>query len=117
VDADGYHVYEIRWYATYNPVPALDRQRYTATHFQLILHPVAGTGDVVADQFEMHHDITTNPGDAATFWVSLSTRAKAGDELSLTVRPSAAHAGLQLKKDASDRAKTSKVIVKRLNIQ
>jgi hypothetical protein len=115
VDADGYHVYEIRWYATYAALPA--QQVHTATHFQLILHPVAGTEDVIADEFEMYHDITTAANDAVTFWVSLSTRAKAGDELSLIVRPTLAPAGLWLRKDALDRAKTTKIIVKRLNMQ
>jgi hypothetical protein len=46
----------------------------------------------------------------------LSTaQAHAGDRLSLTVRPSIAHAGLQLRKDS--KLTTSKIIVKRLNLQ
>jgi hypothetical protein len=113
VKADGYHVYEIRWYATYASAPG--RQVYTATHLQLILRSAATGVETVADEFEMYHDITTTAGDAVTFWMSLSTQAKAGDELSLIVRPSAAHATLQLRK--TSKLTTSKVIVKRLNVQ
>lgn len=113
VQADGYHVYEIRWYATYASTPS--RQTYTATHFQLILHSAATGTEAVADEFEMYRDVTTNTNDAVTFWLSLSTQAKAGDELSLTIRPSIAHANLQLRK--ADKLTTSKVIVKRLNMK
>jgi hypothetical protein len=113
VQADGYHVYEIRWYATYASPPS--RQTYTATHFQLILHSAATGTDAVADEFEMYRDITTNTDDAVTFWLSLSTQAKAGDELSLTIRPSIAHANLRLRK--ASKLTTSKVIVKRLNMR
>jgi hypothetical protein len=112
VQEDGYHVCEIRWYATYASAPS--RQIYTATHFQLILHSVATGTDAVVDEFEMYHDITTAAADAVTFWMSLSTQAKAGDELSLIIRPSIAHATLQLRK--ADKLTTAKVIVKRLNL-
>jgi hypothetical protein len=113
VQADGYHVYEIRWYATYASSPT--RQIYTATHFQLILEEAATGTETIADQFEMYHDITTAANDAVTFWISLSTRAKAGDKLRLIVRPGIAHATLQLRK--TDKLTTSKVIVKRLNLR
>jgi hypothetical protein len=121
VQADGYHVYEIRWYATYASEPP--RQIYTATHLQLIRRP-ADTGiDEVADEFEMYRDITraddnsngVYDDDAVTFWLSLSTQAKAGDELSLTIRPSIAHGDLLLRQDT--KLTTAKVIVKRLNIR
>jgi hypothetical protein len=113
VEADGYHVYEIRWYATYASAPS--RQIQTATHFQLILHSAATGTDAMADEFEMYHDITTNAGDAVTYWMSLSTQAKAGDELRLMVRPSIAHATLQLRQ--AGKLSTAKVIVKRLNMR
>jgi hypothetical protein len=113
VEADGYHVYEIRWYAAYASLPS--RQIQTATHFQLILRPAAAGTEAVADQFEMYHDITTSSADAVTYWLSLSTQAKAGDELSLIIRPSIAHAALQLRK--ADKLTTAKVIVKRLNLR
>ena len=111
VQEDGYHVYEIRWHATYASAPS--RQIYTATHFQLILHSAATGTDTVADEFEMYHDITTNAADAVNFWMLLSTNARAGDELSLNVRPTIAHATLQLRK--ASKVTTSKVIVKRMN--
>jgi hypothetical protein len=115
--ADGYHVYEIRWFATYSQIPT--RQIYTATHLQLIRHsPLTGT-DEVADEFEMYHDITTAADDAVTFWLSLSTQAKAGDELRLIVRytphPSISLGDLWLRKDT--KLTTAKVIVKRLNMR
>jgi hypothetical protein len=121
VREDGYHVYEIRWYATY--ASEAPRHISTATHLQLIRRP-AGTGtDEVADEFEMYHDITRADDngdgvyndDAVTFWLSLSTQAKAGDELSLTVRPGIAHGALLLRKAGT--LTTSKVIVKRLNVR
>jgi hypothetical protein len=63
----------------------------------------------------MYHDITMADDDAITFWMGLSTQAKADDELSLTIRPSIAHATLQLRK--ADKLTTTKIIVKRLNMQ
>jgi hypothetical protein len=112
-DADGYHVYEIRWHATYASKPP--REMNTATHFRLMLHSAATGKDTIADQFEVYHDITRIDNDAVTFWINLSTYAKAGDELSLTVCPTIAHADLLLRKD-SERT-TAKIIVKRLNMQ
>ena len=112
VKEDGYHVCEIRWYATYATLPT--RQIYTATHLQLLLHSAATGTDAIADEFEMYHDITTNAADAVTFWMSLSTNARAGDELSLIVRPSIAHDSLLLQK--ASQLTTSKVIIKRLNV-
>jgi hypothetical protein len=53
--------------------------------------------------------------DAVTFRTSLSTRAKSGDELSLTVRPSIAHGDLLLRKDTT--FTTAKIIVKRFNMR
>jgi hypothetical protein len=113
VEEDGYYVYEIRWHATYASTPP--RQVLTATHIQLILHSAATGTDSIADEFEMYHDITAAAGDAVTFWMSLAAQARAGDELHLTVRPSMAHATLQLRKD--NRYTTSRAIVKRLNVR
>lgn len=111
--ADGYHVYEIRWYATYASQPS--RQIYTATLLQLIHRSPATETDIVADQFEMYRDITTAADDAVTFWTSLSAQAKAGDELFLIVCPGIAHGNLLLKND--DNLTTSKIIIKRLNMR
>jgi hypothetical protein len=119
VEADGYHVYEIRWYATYAAAPS--RQIYTATHIQLILRSVATGTNAIADEFEMYHDITATTGDAVTFWLNLSTQAKAGDELSLMVRPTTStnlNAALQLRKNGlTDKTIIPKVIIKRLNMR
>ena len=116
VQEDGYHVYEIRWYATYSAPPS--RQVYTATLFQLMLLSAATGMEVIADEFEMYHDITTNAADAVTFWMSLSTNAKAGDGLRLIVRPNApAGQGLgNMQLQVADRWNTPKVIIKRLNV-
>ena len=116
VQEDGYHVYEIRWYATYSAPPS--RQVYTATLFQLMLLSAATGMEVIADEFEMYHDITTNAADAVTFWISLSTNAKAGDGLRLIVRCNApAGQGLgAMQLQVADRWNTPKVIIKRLNV-
>jgi hypothetical protein len=73
VQEDGYHVYEIRWYATYSAPPS--RQVYTATLFQLIRHSVATGTESIADQFEMYHDVTTNASDAVTYSPPMPGRA------------------------------------------
>jgi hypothetical protein len=113
VQADGYHVFEVRWYARYASVPAATAR--TATHLQLMKHELATGQDVLVDQYEMHRNITANATDAVTFWVTLSVSAKAGDVLSLRVRPSLAHANLIL--DNSVDLETTKIIVKRLNVR
>jgi hypothetical protein len=117
VQADGYHVYEIRWYATYAQIPS--RAVYIATLFQLIIRPAGSTRDSIADEFKMYRDITATAGDAVTFWMTLSAQAKTGDELSLTIRPerhpSISLGNLRLRK--AGKLTTSKVIIKRLNVR
>jgi hypothetical protein len=116
VQAGGYHVYEIRWHVTYASTPS--RQVYTATRFRLIRRPAATGIDEVADELEMYRDIAATAGNAVTFWLSLSTQANAGDELSLSVlyvpHPSISLGNLQLRK--AGKLTTSKVIIKRLNV-
>jgi hypothetical protein len=113
VQADGYHVFEIRWHARYASAPLTVAR--TTTHLQLIKHELATGQDVVADQYEMHRNITANATDAITFWATLSVSAKAGDVLSLRVRPSLAHADLILNNTVD--LETTKIIVKRLNVR
>ena len=113
VQADGYNVFEIRWYARYASEPSATAR--TGTHLQLMKHELSTGQDVVADQYEMRCNITADVTDAVTFWVTLSASAKAGDVLSLRVRQSLTHANLVL--NNSNDLETTKVIVKRLNIR
>jgi hypothetical protein len=76
---------------------------------------VSADTTIVADEYEMWRNISTDPTDAVTIWTTLSTHAKAGDTLRLTVRPGTAHSTLYLRK--ADKLTTSKIIVKRLNVR
>jgi hypothetical protein len=113
VKADGYHVFEIRWYARYATAPSATTR--TGTHLRLMKHELSTGQDIVADQYEMRRNITADATDAVTFWVTLSVNAKAGDILSLQVRPSLTHANLLLRNTVD--LETTKIIVKRLNVR
>ncbi|MDR1356983.1 MAG: hypothetical protein LBJ58_04860, partial [Tannerellaceae bacterium] len=91
VKSEGYHVFEIRWYAKY-AVPS--RHIHTATHFRLVRKDAVTQTSSVVDEYEMYRNITTNAADAITIWTTLSTYANAGDTLSLVVRPSIAHSAV-----------------------
>ena len=105
--ANGYHVFEIRWHATYSV--AAPRQIFTATHIRLMKN------GILVDEYEAYQDVTTNATDAVTFFTSLATQANAGDVLSLEVRPGIAHGNLILAQATP--LTTSKIIVKRLTIR
>jgi hypothetical protein len=113
VQVDGYHVFEVRWYARYASAPSTVAR--TGTHLRLMKHELATGQDVLADQYEMHRNLTADATDAVTFWATLSVSAKAGDVLSLQVRPSVIHANLVLSKTVD--LETTKIIVKRLNLR
>jgi hypothetical protein len=112
VKAEGYHVFEIRWYAKY-AVPS--RHIHTATHFQLVRKDAVTGNEAVVDEYEMYRNITTTADDAVTIWTTLSSYANAGDTLSLIVRPSIAHSAVSIVN--TDKLRTSKIIVKRLNVR
>jgi hypothetical protein len=112
IKAEGYHVFEIRWYAKYS-VPS--RHIHTATHFQLVRKDAGTQNQTVMDEYEMYRNITTDTDDAVTIWTTLSTYANAGDTLSLVVRPSVSHSAVNI--ITTDKLHTSKIIVKRLNVR
>ncbi|NDW08803.1 hypothetical protein [Dysgonomonas sp. 520] len=107
VKADGYHVVEIRWYATYSA--AYTRDQMTSTHIRLLKN------NELVDEYEAYQDITPNITDAVTFFTSLATYAKAGDVLNLVVRPGFAPGNMILAK--SENLRTSKMIIKRLTMR
>lgn len=107
VRADGYHVFEIRWYAKYSA--AATRQTYTATHIRLFKN------GALADEYEAYQDVTTDANDAVTFFTALATQAKTGDVLYIDVRPGIAPGNLILARTSD--LTTAKIIVKRLNIK
>lgn len=116
VRSDGYHVYEIRWHTYYSVTPP--QIRMTATHIRLYKN------NVFVDEYEAYQDLTIegarvypdgNERDAVTFFTSLATQAKKGDVLHLEVRPGITPGNLILENNVD--VKTSKIIVKRLNIK
>jgi hypothetical protein len=112
VASEGYHVFEIRWYAKYGNT---SQHIHTATHFRL-LRTVPGTQThTTADEYEMYRNITSDQDDAVTIWTTLSTYANAGDTLRLVVRPSVSHSAVNIVNN--DKLHTSKIIVKRLNLR
>jgi hypothetical protein len=112
IKAEGYHVFEIRWYAKYG-VPS--RHIHTATHFQLVRKEAGTQNRSVADEYEMYRNITDDAADAVTIWTTLSSYANTGDVLSLVVRPSVSHSVVNIVNP--DKLHTSKIIVKRLNVR
>ena len=112
IKSEGYHVFEIRWYAKY-AVPG--RHIHTATHFQLVRKEAGTQTRTVMDEYEMYRNMTTDAEDAVTIWTTLSSYANVGDTLSLVVRPSVSHSAVSIVN--TDKLRTSKIIVKRLNVR
>lgn len=112
VPSDGYYIYEIRWYGKYTV--AATRQTMTTSHLRLTLD---GT---VVDEYEAYQDVTTNITDAITFFTSLATKAAKGQKLALINRLGynpGAGSKMQITNYGDSDPMTTKIIVKRLNMQ
>lgn len=115
VPSDGYYVYEIRWYGKYTV--AAPRQCMTTSHLRLIRK---GKVEKVVDEYEAYQDITTDIGDAITFFTALATKASKGDKLALINRLGFSPGGgskMEITNYGANDARTTKIIVKRLNMQ
>lgn len=112
VPSDGYYIYEIRWYGKYTV--AATRQCMTTSHLRLTLD---GT---VVDEYEAYQDVTTDITDAITFFTSLATKASKGQKLALINRLGynpGTGSKMQITNYGDSNPMTTKIIVKRLNMQ
>lgn len=114
VPTDGYYIYEVRWYGKYSTAPS--SQLWTTSHFRLTLD------NNIVDEYEAYMDVTTDPNDAVAFFTALATKAQKGQRLALINRlgfgPGNTSGGyMQITDYGTGDPRTSKIIVKRLNMR